>query len=579
MADKNFYVSWVDKRTDPWPQWEKLQETRAGALLNGKPIQFLPADHQEWPGIPFLITSEPPTVSDSKMGQYPWPGISYPAGGEGCRLYVGPTLSALFQRGSRFHNLEALEGVYLLYQPDLEGSPHELLKKVLLGVGTARRVKDLDKRVRLVPLAGIADPTDHEAIFKRVEKWLKEEDPFDLGRRHASRQATRVTINLSPGTPAMHACWLMLRWSGALGGHRTTVEYVQGTGGVHASRSTMAESPLRVVNIDVLSRWVGHSPSPAITDGKEKEAVGLEDLKGPPFDEVRQKISHAAMLGLPILLQGERGTGKTFLAHYYHQCRQPYRQARGGASAKIPVRPKKVLEATKKVGLYRPLRVSDNHFVPVNLAEFADLNNLRDALFGWAEGGWNLAFSAYDGLLGEADAGTLFLDEIHHLDKALQAALLGPLNNRRYRPMMATYEIVSDFDLVVATNDPQWRKKLSDDFRDRIERIVLDLPSFRSFQRVGIDTLWKFWEFTLRRRCLESGTECPEEGSSWEECKQQLLGVFKRHPLPGNWRDLQRLADNVLLHLTSVRDGNTALLRWDKDKLEHAIDATLSLNG
>jgi glycosyltransferase involved in cell wall biosynthesis len=40
---------------------------------------------------------------------------------------------------------------------------------------------------------------------------------------------------------------------------------------------------------------------------------------------------------------------------------------------------------------------------------------------------------------------------------------------------MAAYEIISQFDLVVATNDPQWRIKMADDFRDRVERIVLDI--------------------------------------------------------------------------------------------------------
>jgi hypothetical protein len=163
---------------------------------------------------------------------------------------------------------------------------------------------------------------------------------------------------------------------------------------------------------------------------------------------------------------------------------------------------------------------------------------------------------------------------VHHLGRPLQAALLGPLNSRRYRPKMAVYEVVSWFDLAVATNDPQWRAKLAEDFRDRIERIVLEVPAFRSLQRTGEAILWRFWECTLRGRCRECDIEYGEEGK-WPECRAQLEGVFRHHPLPGNWRDLQRLADNVLLALTAARDGaKPRALYWQRDPLRYAIGAT-----
>jgi transcriptional regulator with AAA-type ATPase domain len=307
-------------------------------------------------------------------------------------------------------------------------------------------------------------------------------------------------------------------------------------------------------------------------------AVRLEELPGPPFDALRQKIDQAALLGLPILLQGERGTGKTFLAQYYQDRRQEFRRqfgllggSDGQAAAKPPSGKKQ-----GKGGVWFPRQTEDNRLVTVTLSEFADLENLRDTLFGWAARSWTGASEEdYDGLLGEAHGRTLFLDEIHHLDRALQAALLGPLNNGRYRPKMATYEILSRFDLVVATNDPQWRAALADDFRDRIERIVLEVPAFRSFQRIGEPVLWRFWECTIQNRCRECGIEFTQQGE-WPECCEQLRGVFRRHPLPGNWRDLQRLADNILLTLAAARDGRRPTLTWRKHLLEHAIDETFA---
>jgi transcriptional regulator with AAA-type ATPase domain len=264
-----------------------------------------------------------------------------------------------------------------------------------------------------------------------------------------------------------------------------------------------------------------------------------------------------------VLLQGERGTGKTFLAHYYHRRRE-------GRRPPPPVVLKPRPEKNVPPGLCLPRQAGHNALVTVTLSEFANLETLRDTLFGWAERSWNLAYEAYDGLLGEAHGGTLFLDEIHHLDRSLQASLLGPLNNRRYRPKMAVYEVATFFDLVVATNDPEWRSKLADDFRDRIERIVVEVPAFRSFQRHNAEVLWTFWDCTLRQRCRECGIAYTEEGD-WAECRDELRGLLRRHPLPGNWRDLQRLADNLLLALAPDRDGNPSELLWSRGQLDLAI--------
>jgi transcriptional regulator with AAA-type ATPase domain len=214
----------------------------------------------------------------------------------------------------------------------------------------------------------------------------------------------------------------------------------------------------------------------------------------------------------------------------------------------------------------------------VTLSEYADLDTLRDTLFGWAKGSWTGAEEAYDGLLGEAHRGTLFLDEIHHLDRKLQPLLLGPLNtdslnSRRYKPKMATYEIISDFDLVVATNDPLWCDKMIPDLQERFERIVLQVPSFRSFQQQSPQTIWQFWNHSLRRRCQSCRIAFSEEGE-WTACSQKLLELFRTNPLTGNWRDLQRLADNVLLHLSAAREGRPTGLLWSLAGMERAVQRT-----
>src|SRR5262245_49843494 len=107
MAERIYYVSWIDKRTDPWPQWERLQDgsmktsgaatapaqTETSASLT---MQLLPNDHPEWPGIPMVPTTQAGPLSDPKMGQYQWPGLPYSVNDRPCRLYLGPTIAALF---------------------------------------------------------------------------------------------------------------------------------------------------------------------------------------------------------------------------------------------------------------------------------------------------------------------------------------------------------------------------------------------------------------------------------------------------------------------------------------------------
>jgi transcriptional regulator with AAA-type ATPase domain len=339
------------------------------------------------------------------------------------------------------------------------------------------------------------------------------------------------------------------------------------------------------VRIDLLSSWASKAsaePSkppaePAPGEPKPTDHLHLKDLAFAPFAELRRDLDSAALLGLPILLEGERGSGKTFLAEYFHQRRQEFRAGnRQSRAHPYPVRPGKPEDGK----CYAPARSSErDNFVAITLSEFGDVRTLRDTLFGWARGAFNAAEQAYDGLLGQADGGTLFLDEVHRLHRTLQGALLGPLNNGRYRPLMAPYELYSRFDLVVATNDPKWRDALAEDFRDRIERIVLRVPSFRALQRDAPDAIWRFWEHTIQDRCRRCGIEYTREtseGSSWSRCEEVLRMAFHHRPLRGNWRDLQRLADNLLLRLTEHQDGRPQPLRWNLTALETAINQTFA---
>ena len=142
------------------------------------------------------------------MGRYRWPGLDYEYQGRQGWLYLGPTLNALFHPGSPYCNLAGLEGVRLLYPSELDEGSHSRLDRLCSQICQARASgkRSSADRVRLVPIGGLTDPTDHAAIMKGIQAWLRT-GPF----RATGKKDLRLVVNLSTGTPAMHACWLLLR--------------------------------------------------------------------------------------------------------------------------------------------------------------------------------------------------------------------------------------------------------------------------------------------------------------------------------------------------------------------------------
>lgn len=113
-----------------------------------------------------------------------------------------------------------------------------------------------------------------------------------------------------------------------------------------------------------------------------------------------QALERLAASTLPVLLEGETGSGKDRAARYLH-ARSPYR---------------------------------DGPFVAVNCATLAtDL--VESLLFGHLKGAFSGASAAREGLFSQAAGGTLYLDEVAELTPRAQAALLGVLENGQYRPL------------------------------------------------------------------------------------------------------------------------------------------------
>ncbi len=132
---------------------------------------------------------------------------------------------------------------------------------------------------------------------------------------------------------------------------------------------------------------------------------------------VAQELERLAASSLPVLLEGETGTGKDRAARYMH-ARSPY---------------------------------SSGPFVAVNCATLVtDL--IESLLFGHLKGAFSGATVAREGLFSQAAGGTLYLDEVAELTPRAQAALLGVLENGLYRPLGDSTARLTDCRILASTS-------------------------------------------------------------------------------------------------------------------------------
>ncbi len=215
---------------------------------------------------------------------------------------------------------------------------------------------------------------------------------------------------------------------------------------------------------------------------------------------LRHQIARVAPTPLPVLLQGETGTGKDLAAQAIHTA-----SGRTGA------------------------------FVTVDCAAIS-AGVLESELFGHTRGAFTGANHAREGLIAAADGGTFFLDEIGELPLDAQTRLLRLLENHTFRPVGAQHDRRVDIRVIAAT----WRglhERVADgsfrqDLYHRISVVELICPPLRE-RRGDVELLMAHF-FAL---AAERQPRHPP----------QLSPAAKRHlrrwPWPGNVRELHNVVD------------------------------------
>ena len=322
-------------------------------------------------------------------------------------------------------------------------------------------------------------PTNHRKIYDEIRNNVL---PFVAKQQN-------LFINISPGTPAMHAVWLILY---AAGEFRPGTQLISSQWNPKAKETSCDDVDFPITTyLSKLRDYEKENPKEAF--------YKPENVKSEARKNALEKIRvYARVQGVPLLLLGERGIGKSSVVE----------------SHIAAIKEKKVV--TVACGT-----------LDSTLAE--------SAMFGHKKGSFTGAIDNRKGYLEEADGKILFLDEIQDLPKNVQRKLLRTLQDKdhHYRILGDTTEKKANVELVCASNLPEreLRQKLDSDFYDRISFYKVTLPPLRECREDILNDWNEVWKTV---RLDSSPVEAPMDDT--------LKRFLTTSNLSGNFRSLQTIA-------------------------------------
>ena len=227
------------------------------------------------------------------------------------------------------------------------------------------------------------------------------------------------------------------------------------------------------------------------------------------FLDAVERASRAAPMSRPVLVIGERGTGKELIAERLHRLSTRW----------------------------------DEPLVNMNCAALPE-TLIEAELFGHEAGAFTGATKARAGRFEEADKGTLFLDELGTLSMGAQERLLRAVEYGEVTRIGASRPVRVDVRIVAATNDDLPALAKSGEFRadllDRLSFEVITLPPLR----VREGDVAVLAEYFGRRMAAEL------DWHTWPGFATHVSAQFEDYAWPGNVRELRNVVER-------------AVYRWD----------------
>lgn len=425
----------------------------------------------------------------------------------------GPTLTLLFDPESEFY--KKIQDVVLLSNESSHGldpAAEKVLKQTIEAIkGKEPMIRCQSRKLKT------EDPTDHLSIFE----FLKKEIP-KIRQEFAGRE---IIIHISPGTPAMQTVWVLMAECGFIQPpFRVVKSYRKGE-----RKDARAVVPVKI-GIETFYKVFRNSRPSHTSTAEERVLWDPAQFKSEKLIALYREAKSFARLRVPVLITGERGTGKTTLANWIRA----------------------------NSGFCRPELTSNWASVPCG--QYTP-ETMRAELFGYVKGAFTGAEKDHDGLLKVADGDTLFLDEVGDISRDLQRLLIRAVEEGTYNRLGSTKTEKSVFRLITATNvpDAELDKRLDPDFRDRISGLRLAIPPLREIPK-DLPWLWRSAFSTGVQRC---GVERPIQLSSIQH--DRVVERLLAHRLEGNIRDLLRVANRLIARFVETPEAD-----WD-GCLEYAL--------
>ena len=224
----------------------------------------------------------------------------------------------------------------------------------------------------------------------------------------------------------------------------------------------------------------------------------------PAIREIESRVDQIGWSGVPVLIQGETGSGKEVLARRLHA---------QSARANKP-------------------------FLKLNCAALPS-ELVESELFGYERGAFTGAFEKKAGIFELSDGGTILLDEIGDMDIRLQAKLLQVLQDQEFRRIGGKETMKVNVRIMAATHRDLekaiYERTFREDLYYRLNVIVLQVPPLRD----RTEDIVPLGEFLIRKYA--------DQGGPIPTISTELRRAMMVYTWPGNVRELENYMRKMVI--------------------------------
>ena len=252
-------------------------------------------------------------------------------------------------------------------------------------------------------------------------------------------------------------------------------------------------------------------------DDALRETIHFDRIVGncPRMMHIYDLIRQVAQTDTNVLISGESGTGKELIAHALHQ------------------------ESTRR----------DKPFVVINCGGIPE-TLIESELFGHKKGSFTGADRDKGGLFEAAHRGTIFLDEIGELPVQVQVKLLRVIQERTFKAVGGSEDILVDIRIISATNKNLEKEVIDGGFREdlfyRLNVVEIKVPPLRE-RKADLHHLAQHFLDKYARKM----------GKEMTKISSYAIDLLSKYDFPGNVRELENLMER------SVALSNTNILLPD----------------